>query len=368
VKITIFGLTISSSWGNGHATPYRALVRALHALGHEVHFFEKDVPYYRSHRDFSGCDYCRLTLYSEWLQVRQAALPTADESDVVIAASYLPEGQRICDEILSLGRPLRVFYDLDTPVTLKNLEANGVEYVRADQIAAFDLMLSFAGGNAMNELQQKHGARMVRPLYGCVDPDTYFRVGPQDEYTCDLSYMGTFAHDRQARLDQLFLEPARRHPEKYFVLAGSLYPWEWRWGANMRKIEHVPPHAHPAFYSSSRCTLNITREEMARNGWCPSGRFFEAAACGTPLITDWWEGLDYFFDREREIRIVATAEDVDEVLQMPEDELRAMASRARARTLDEHTGQVRAKELLRYVEEARSALGSFRAAANSEVA
>lgn len=369
MKITIFGLTISSSWGNGHATPYRALVRALHSLGHEVHFFEKDVPYYRSHRDFEGDDACQLTLYSEWRQVRQVALQAANESDVVITASYLPEGQRISDEVMSLGRPLRVFYDLDTPVTLKNLEAQGVEYLRADQIPGFDLLLSFAGGNVMYELEHRYGARMVRPLYGCVDPDTYFRVKSGIEFACDLSYLGTFAQDRQARVDRLFLEPARRHPEKHFVLAGSLYPWGWQWPANVRKIEHLAPHAHAEFYSSSRTTLNITRQEMVRNGWCPSGRFFEAAACGAPVVTDWWEGLDFFFDPEREIRVVTTAEDVEEVLQMPDEELRAMAERACQRTLEEHTGQARAKELLRYLEEAQSASASSGAiATTSEVA
>lgn len=354
VKITIFGLTISSSWGNGHATPYRALLRALDQLGHAVHFFEKDVPYYRSHRDLDGCDYCQLTFYSEWPEVRHVALQAAQESDVVITASYLPEGIRISDEILSLSRPLRVFYDLDTPVTLKNLQAGGVEYLRADQLSAFDLVLSFAGGKVMNELEQKYGARAVRPLYGCVDPDTYFPVTPQDDFACDLSYMGTFAEDRQARLDQLFLEPARRHTEKRFVLAGSLYPPDWQWSVNMRKLEHVAPLAHPSFYSSSRATLNITREEMVRNGWCPSGRFFEAAACCTPVITDGWEGLDCFFDLQSEIRVVHTTEDVENALQMSDEELRALAHRARQRTLEEHTGHVRAQQLLHYLEEAAS--------------
>src|SRR2546423_13545964 len=143
VKITVFGLTISSSWGNGHATPYRAIIHALHRKGHQIHFFEKDVPYYRSRRDFDACSYCALTLYPEWMQVRKMALETAGESDVVITASYLPGGQLISDEILDLARPLRVFYDLDTPITMKNLENGGVEYVRRDQIAAFDLVLSF---------------------------------------------------------------------------------------------------------------------------------------------------------------------------------------------------------------------------------
>jgi len=357
VKITVFGLTISSSWGNGHATPYRAILRALNRMGHQVHFFEKDVPYYRLRRDFSSCEYCHLTLYEDWRQVRRQALSEAAESDVVITASYLPEGAQINDEVLELVRPMRVFYDLDTPVTLANMEKQGVEYLRREQIAEFDLVLSFTGGKALQELEQKYSARVVRPLYGCVDPDDYRRTETSQEYLCDLSYMGTYAPDRQQRLDDLFLEPARRRPQTQFLLAGSLYPWEWewRWPANVHRIEHVAPQDHPKLYSSSRITLNITRGEMARWGWCPSGRFFEAAACGTPLITDWWEGLDWFFDVVRDLRVVSRPEHVEQALNMPLHELQSLARHARERTLDDHTGEVRARRLLQYVEEARTA-------------
>ena len=356
MKITIFGLTLSSSWGNGHATPYRALIRALHRLGHRIHFFEKDVPYYSSRRDFDACDYCELTLYSEWADIRNRALSAAADSDVVITASFLPEGRRINDEILDLDRPLHVFYDLDTPVTLAKLRHGDVEYLDARQLAEFDLVLSFTGGKVLTELENHYRAPMVRTLYGCVDPDEYYRVAPALDFQCDLSYMGTYSADRQAKLDELLLEPSRRHPEKTFLLAGSLYPWDWEWPANVRRMEHVAPAEHSRFYSSSRITLNITRGEMAANGWCPSGRFFEAAACGTPLITDEWEGLDSFFDLRNEIRVVSNAADVEDALNAPEAELQSMAARARQRTLDDHTGTVRASQLLQYFDEARSGL------------
>ncbi|HSK45828.1 MAG TPA: glycosyltransferase [Candidatus Binatia bacterium] len=354
MKITVFGLTLSSSWGNGHATPYRALIRALDRLGHEVHFFEKDAPYYSSRRDFDSCDYCELTLYSDWAGMRNRALTVAADSDVVITASFLPEGRRINDEILDLGRPLRVFYDLDTPVTLNNLRHGEIGYLDAAQIPEFDLILSFTGGKVLSTLEDDYRARMVRPLYGCVDPDDYRRVAPVEKFQCDLSYMGTYSADRQAKLDALLLEPSRRHPEKMFLLAGSLYPWNWEWPENVRRVEHVTPADHSRFYSSSRLTLNITRGEMAANGWCPSGRFFEAAACGTSLITDTWDGLDSFFDLSSELRVVASAEDVEAALGSQDDELQSMAARARQRTLDEHTGNVRARQLLQYIEEARS--------------
>ncbi len=355
MKITVFGLTITSSWGNGHATPYRAIFRALHRMGHRIRFFEKDVPYYSARRDLESCDYCDVTLYSDWPQVRREALEQAADSDVVITASYLPDGALINDEILELEHPLRVFYDLDTPITLDGLKNGDVDYLRARQLAEFDLVLSFTGGPILEELELRHGVRMARPLFGCVDPDDYRRVPASTDFTSDLSYMGTYAADRQAKVDALFLEPARRHQDRRFVLAGSLYPWAWQWPANVRRIEHIAPHDHPSFYSSSRITLNITRAEMARWGWCPSGRLFEAAACSTPLITDAWPGLKSFFDVEHEITIVATAADVEKALARPDTELNRMATRARARTLEEHSGAVRAKQLIAYLEEAGSA-------------
>jgi spore maturation protein CgeB len=375
VNITVFGLTLSSSWGNGHATPYRAIIRALDRLGHKVHFFEKDVPYYSSRRDFDSCDYCELTLYSAWVNIRERALSAAADSDVVITASFLPEGRRINDEILDLARPLRIFYDLDTPVTLNALRQGEVEYLGAAQIQAFDLVLSFTGGKALAELEHDYRARMVKPLYGCVDPDDYYRVAPAPQFQCDLSYMGTYSADRQVKLDALLLEPSRRHPEKLFLLAGSLYPWHWQWGENVRRIDHIAPAEHSSFYSSSRLTLNITRGEMAANGWCPSGRFFEAAACGTPLITDGWDGLDSFFDLQSELRVVTSAEDVEAALSSSDEDLQSMANRARQRTLDEHSGKVRAHQLLQYIEEARSGTNASmnkssinKASMNNEVA
>lgn len=354
VKIIVFGLTISSSWGNGHATPYRAILRALGRMGHQVHFFEKDVEYYRSRRDFESCDYCRLTLYEDWSTIRRQALEQVRSADVVITASYLPEGRIINDQVLEVNGPLRVYYDLDTPITLRCLQAGDIDYLRRDQLPAFDLVLSFVGGRALAELERRHGARVARALYGCVDPDDYRRVGSSPEFACDLSYMATYAPDRQEKMDELFLKPARRHPERQFMLAGSMYPWEWSWPENVRRAEHVPPGLHPGFYSSSRLTLNLTREEMARNGWCPSGRFFEAAACGTPVISDWWEGLDWFFDVVRDIRVVTRAEHVENALNMPDAELRALAAHALERTLDDHTGHARARQLLKYLEEARA--------------
>jgi len=353
LKITIFGLTLSSSWGNGHATPYRAIIRALHRMGHHVTFYEKDVDYYRAHRDFSSCDYCDLVLYPDWDSVRSFALAEAAEADVVLVGSYCPEGARINDDLLELRGPMRAFYDLDTPITLANLCYGSIEYLRRDQMREFDLYLSFTGGSILDTLETDYEVRLARALYGCVDSDLHARVAPQSAFACDLSYMGTHAPDRQEKLERLFVAPAQRLPGRSFLLAGSLYPRNWSWPTNVRKLEHIPPDQHASLYSSSRLTLNITRNGMARTGYCPSGRFFEAAACGTPIVTDWFEGLDAFFVPGDEVFVANSTDDVVSAVLTYDQDLRAMAGRARERALSEHTGDCRARELLRCLEDAR---------------
>lgn len=350
LKITLFGLTISSSWGNGHATPYRALLKALYRRGHSVTFYEKDTEYYARRRDFNRCDYCSLVLYPGWDDVRASAIAEAAASDAVIVGSYCPDGARIADEVLCLARPLRVFYDLDTPVTLQGIERGAAAYLRVEQMPAWDLYLSFTGGRILDELQSRWRVRRARPLFGCVDPDVHSRAIPRADFECLLSYMGTYAADRQEKVQQLFLGPARRRPDERFVLAGSLYPANSQWPPNIRLLEHVAPADHPALYSSSRLTLNVTRHGMARFGYCPSGRFFEAAACGTPLVTDWWEGLHTFFSDD-EIFVAHNTDHVLDALAASDDELTRVAARARQRTLDEHTGNRRAAQLLDYLEE-----------------
>ena len=252
MQVLFFGLTISSSWGNGHATPYRALLRALHDLNIRATFYEQDVPYYGRHRDFDSCDYCELILYDDWETVRRSALRQAQTSEVVVTASYLPQGARISQELLGVEGPLHVFYDLDTPITLNRMQGEGVDYLRADLIPQFDLYLSFTGGRILRTLERDYGARRARPLYGCVDPDLYVRVPSQPRFACELSFMGTHAPDRADCVRELFLDASDRLPSYSFLLAGSMYPTEWTWPAGVRHFEHVAPADHPALYSSSR--------------------------------------------------------------------------------------------------------------------
>jgi spore maturation protein CgeB len=178
-----------------------------------------------------------------------------------------------------------------------------------------------------------------------------------DAYRADLSYLGTYARDRQAALETLFIEPARRLPQRTFLIGGAQYPADFPWTANIRFARHVPPPEHPAFFSSSRLTLSVTRHAMAVNGHCPSGRLFEAAACGTPVVSDWWPGLDAFFEPGREILVARTTADVEEAMALPDAEVARIARAARDRVLAEHTSAHRARELEALLEDATAARG-----------
>jgi len=345
MKLVIFGLTISSSWGNGHATLWRGLCRALGARGHDVTFFERNVPYYAAHRDTASPEGCRLALYDSWEDVRPDAEATLSDADVGMVTSYCPDSRDACDLLLE-SRAMRVFYDLDTGVTLSALRGGErVPYLPADGLAKFDLVLSYTGGRALDELRTQLGARQVAPLYGSVDPERH-RPSPasNDLPRGHLSYLGTYAADRQDRLEALFIEPARRRPDSRFIIGGSQYPPDFPWTRNIFYVSHMPPPRHPAFYSSSTLTLNVTRAAMADFGYCPSGRLFEAAACGAPILSDTWEGLEHFFEPGREILVARNTDEALAALDLPDSELAGVARHARERTLAEHTADARARD------------------------
>jgi len=244
-----------------------------------------------------------------------------------------------------------VFYDLDTPVTLSRLKrGEAVAYLPEEGLGDFDLVLSYTGGRALDDLRTHLGARRTAPLYGSADPDAHRRVDTADLPRSALSYLGTFAADRQQRLEQLFVEPARRRPERRFVLGGSQYPPDFPWTSNIYYVSHTPPPMHPSFYCSSALTLNVTRGAMAEMGYCPSGRLFEAAACGTPVLTDTWAGLDQFFEPGEEILVAETTDEALAALDVSEAELSRIAHAARERTLAQHTAESRALDIERLLD------------------
>jgi spore maturation protein CgeB len=360
MKLVVFGLTVSSSWGNGHATLWRGLIAALNRRGHRVLFFERDVPYYAAHRDLFELPHDGLKLYGDWEEAARAARLELADADVAMVTSYCPDALAATDLVLDSPARRRLFYDLDAPVTLARLAAGEeVPYVGPRLLGDFDLVLSYTGGPALDLLRERLQARRVAPLYGSVDPAVHRPVPASDEFRCDFSYLGTYAADRQGILETLFIEPARRLPHLKFLIGGAQYPQDFPWAPNIFFARHVAPPRHPEFYSSSRLTLNVTRGPMAWLGWCPSGRLFEAAACGVPIVSDWWDGLDAFFAPGREILVAGDTAAALEALGRSDDELRRIARDARERTLAEHTAERRAAEL----EAAIEAVGAVRTAA-----
>jgi spore maturation protein CgeB len=355
MKFVIFGLSVSSSWGNGHATLWRGLIRALARAGHRVVFYEHDTPYYAMTRDLDSIPRGRLVLYPGWDEIRADAARELGDADVAIVTSFCPHGVEATELVGMAGRPVRVFYDLDTPVTLQLLDAGeGSTAIGPEGLAPFDLVLSYTGGPVLEDLRARLGARRVAPLYGHVDPQVHKPGEANPRFASDLSYLGTYAMDRQATLERLFLGPARARPERRFLIGGAQYPHDFPWAPNIFFVRHLPPAEHPAFYSSSRLTLNVTREAMARNGWCPSGRLFEAAACGSPIVSDNWDGLSSFFAPGEEIIVADCAGDVCRALDLPWAELWRMGRRARDRALAHHTSDRRAQQMVSLVEQARS--------------
>jgi spore maturation protein CgeB len=348
LRIVILGLSITSSWGNGHATTYRGLVRELVARGHDVLFLERDVAWYAEHRDLRQPPHGRTVLYRSLHDLKRRFAATVRNADLVIVGSYVPEGAALGTWVLRIARGVTAFYDIDTPVTLARLARGGTEYLTREQIPRYHLYLSFTGGPTLTRLQEEYGAQAARALYCSVDPATYFPDPVPVRY--DLGYMGTYSADRQRALTHLLMEPARQWWEGRFAVAGPQYPQRIRWPANVRRIEHVPPDRHREFYNSQRFTLNLTRSDMIASGFAPSVRLFEAAACGTPIVSDEWDGIEEILEPGREVLLARSSDAVLEYLHdLPEAERIAIGERARTRVLAEHTAAHRAEELETHV-------------------
>jgi spore maturation protein CgeB len=350
LSIVILGLSLSSSWGNGHATTYRALLRGLHQQGHKVLFLERDVPWYADSRDLPDPDFCRLAYYEE-LPDLDRFMPAIRSADAVIIGSYVPGGIEVIDSVAAMAPRLLCFYDIDTPVTLAALRRGEETFLARRQVPLFDIYFSFSGGRVLDRLEEAFGARRAEALYCSVDAEAYAPTGEAAQW--DLGYLGTYSPDRQPTLERLLIEPARLLPEKRFVVAGAQYPDDIEWPDNVERIAHLPPEAHASFYSRQRFTLNVTRSDMVAAGWSPSVRLFEAGACATPIISDRWRGIEEIFADGESILLAEDSDTVVDLLsRMPEGKRTAIGRAAQARVLKNHTGSARAGELARILQEA----------------
>ena len=352
MRLLVCGLSITSSWGNGHATVYRGLLKALHRQGAEVTFIEKDVPWYAENRDLPCPTFTSVELYRDQAQLLDLLESELSTADVVFMGSYFPDGNLLVDRLGALKGTVRLYYDIDTPVTLAAFRSAGAaEYLRADQLPLFDSVLSFTGGRALIEMQRQWGARRVHPFYCALDPETHTRQPAEERYCCRLSYMGTYSADRHAAWERLFLHPALSLPDERFVLAGPQYP-DVTLPPNVRHFQHIPPSGHPSFYSSSDLTLNLTRGPMVEYGYSPSVRLFEAAGCASCIVSDEWEGLDEVFTVGEEILLARDGEDVVRLLtSLSAGEARSIGEKALARALRDHTYDVRASQFMELVSE-----------------
>lgn len=348
LNIVILGLSITSSWGNGHATTYRGLVRELEARGHRVLFLERDKPWYADNRDLPEPPYCQTVIYSDLQELRTKYADAVAAADLVIVGSYVPDGVEVGKWVQATARGIRAFYDIDTPVTLAKLRRRDYEYLSPELIPEYDLYLSFTGGPTLEFLEQRYGAPATRALYCSVDPELYYPEKTELKY--DLGYLGTYSKDRQPALQVCLLQAAKKWSPGRFVVAGPQFPEKLVWPENVAYITHLPPAAHRSFYNSQRFTLNITRRDMRQAGYSPSVRLFEAAACGVPIISDSWPGLESFFRPDEEILISNSPEDTLRYLQqLAEKERQQISARARQKVLENHTAAHRAAQLEGYV-------------------
>jgi spore maturation protein CgeB len=355
MRLVIFGLSLSSSWGNGHATTYRALLRGLAQDGHQVLFLERDQPWYAANRDLPAADWCDLMIY-ESLGDLDRYKDVVRRADAVVIGSYVPDGPTVIDWAHAHAGGVRAFYDIDTPITLAGLATGTTTYLRADQVPLFDVYLSFTGGPVLELLRDRYGARQAAALYCSVDAEHY---RPMDlPWRWDLGYLGTYSADRQPALERMLLEPARRLPDRRFVVAGPQYPADIVWPANVERIDHLPPAEHPAFFCSMDWTLNVTRQDMVRMGHSPSVRLFEATACATPVMSDRWPGIEDVLLPGRDILVLDDTAQVIEALAMPQDASQAIGRAGRVATLRRHTGRQRATELMSHLARAATSCGT----------
>ncbi len=351
LNITILGLSITSSWGNGHATTFRGLVRELKRNGHNITFLERDVPWYATNRDLPNPPYCETILYASFEELKNKHCGAIHSADLVIVGSYVPEGVAVGEWVVQNAKGVTAFYDIDTPVTIAKMEKGDYEYLHPSLIPKYNIYLSFTGGPTLKRLENYFGSPMARALYCSFDPELYF---PEDlPKKWDLGYLGTYSIDRQKPLEDLMLSAAEKYQKGKFVIAGPQYPSDITWGKNVERIEHLPPSQHREFYSSQRFTLNITRADMIKAGYSPSVRLFEAAACATPIISDYWDGIESIFEDGIEILISRSAEDTLKYLTtLTEEERKTIGEKARQKVTGGHSAAHRALELEDFYNEA----------------
>lgn len=352
MRIGFFGSSLVSSYWNGAATYYRGMLKHVAALGHDVAFFEPDAFERQSHRDIDDPPYARVCVYPATQDGWQRALAQASRSaDLLIKASGVGAFDRELDDAIAQApsSARRLYWDVDAPATLDAIAGDPDHHLR-EAIPRYDAVLTYGGGDAVVSGYRAIGARDCVPLYNALDPATHFPAPPKPAFACDLGLLANRLPDREARVESFFLDVARNLPGKTFVLGGS--GWETKATPdNVRKLGHVGTNDHNTFFGSGLATLNVNRDSMARYGFSPPTRVFEAIGAGACLITDDWKGIEFFLEPEREVLVASSGAAVAEYLAaLTPARARVIAERARARILAHHTYAQRALQFNQLLE------------------
>jgi len=345
----MIGKSILSSIRYPQADLYRGLVGELAQRGHRTVFLECERPDEKWQRDMLRTPYCDVWTYATTDSLLDEYTPAIEAADIVILGSAVPEAHRIAAWIADKARGVKVYYDTDLARTLASLSNNNSdkECVSCSTVPIFDLYLSTTGGSALDQLMQEYGCRFAKPLYESIDPYFFYRTDVHKQY--DLGFIGNFKPERDQHLEELLLQPARHTPNRRFVLAGDHYPPDVDWPDNLTYLEHLPETNHVDFYNRQHCSLVLAREDRRALGFTPSKRLLAAAACGVPILTHHWEGIEQFFEPQREVFLVEDCHQVLDVLyQSNEIDRRRVGDFARERVLAQHTTAHRTDQLLSF--------------------
>lgn len=345
LAIVVLGPSLTAR-GNEESGTYRGLLRDLGARGHDVLYLERG-PRRAAPRSSQKPASGRAEFYADLKELKDGFATAIREADFVMVGSQVEDGVAIGEWVTRIAQGATAFYDTDLPATMAKLLRGAADSVSASLIGRYRLYLSSTGGPLLNYMEEHYGSPMARPLYPSVDATLFFPE--QNELKWDLGYGGEYSQERLSLLDRLLVEPARRWSEGRFVVAGSGYPRSLHWPENVHRISRSPMGKRRAFYNSQRFALNVTLPGEIAIGFSPDARLFEAAACGTPVISDFWPGIDTFFTPDEEILISHSPDETLVYLEeIPELDRRRMGYRARERALTGYTTRHRAAELERY--------------------
>ncbi|GAB6060035.1 CgeB family protein [Desulfonatronum parangueonense] len=339
LNIAFFGSSLVSAYWNGAATYYRGIIKELHRKGHRVSFYEPDAYERQKHRDLPDPDWAEVVVYEPEEQTVLAMVRRAMDADILIKASGVGVFDELLESEILHGRGREqacVFWDVDAPATLQRMEENPHDPFR-DLVPRYDAILTYGGGQPVVDAYTAFGAQECIPIYNALDPETHHRVSAEARFQADLAFLGNRLPDREARVEEFFLKPAARLPDSDFILGGNGWA-DKQLPRNVRYMNHVYTRDHNAFNASPKAVLNISRDSMARTGFSPATRVFEAAGAGACLITDHWEGIELFLEPDTEVLIARNGEDVVDILKdLSPKRAKSIGDAALRRMLSEHT-------------------------------